>query len=152
MSTVRTRLLSAAAVLLTGAALAVGVPAALADGSPPSPAITVTPSAGLNPDGDTVTVGDLTLDTYFTPGHTPGHVIFHHPESKLAIVGDVLFQGSIGRTDLPGSDHATLLRSIATLLDSYPDETPVHPGHMGVTTLGHERAANPFLHDLAAHR
>jgi glyoxylase-like metal-dependent hydrolase (beta-lactamase superfamily II) len=63
--------------------------------------------------------------------------------------GDVLFQGSIGRTDLPGGDTATLMASISTLLDTMPDETVVHPGHMGITTLGRERATNPFLRELA---
>ena len=69
---------------------------------------------------------------------------------ELIFSGDVLFQGSIGRTDLPGADHATLMRSIATLLDTLPDETRVLPGHMGTTTLGRERQTNPFLRELAA--
>ena len=64
--------------------------------------------------------------------------------------GDVLFAGSIGRTDLPGADHATLMASLQTLLDTLPDDTRVLPGHMGATTLGRERAANPFLRELAA--
>lgn len=107
--------------------------------------------------GERLSFAGLQFDVLSTPGHSPGHVTWAlkpaaEGEPPALFSGDVLFQGSIGRTDLPGSDHATLLRSIATLLDSYPDETPVHPGHMGVTTLGHERAANPFLHDLAAHR
>jgi hydroxyacylglutathione hydrolase len=66
--------------------------------------------------------------------------------------GDVLFQGSIGRTDLPGGDTATLMRSLAGLLDTLPDETTVYPGHMGVTTIGRERATNPFLRELAQTR
>ena len=71
-------------------------------------------------------------------------------EEKAIFSGDVLFQGSIGRTDLPGADHPTLMRSIATLLDTLPDETGVLPGHMNPTTLGQERATNPFLRELAA--
>ena len=71
------------------------------------------------------------------------------PAEKAIFSGDVLFQGSVGRTDLPGCDHATLMRSIATLLDTLPDETGVLPGHMGPTTLGAERASNPFLRELA---
>jgi glyoxylase-like metal-dependent hydrolase (beta-lactamase superfamily II) len=76
-------------------------------------------------------------------------VAFHVPEHGVVLSGDALFQGSIGRTDLPGGDHATLLRSIGTLLETLPDETAVLPGHMGPTTLGAERATNPFLHELS---
>ena len=82
-------------------------------------------------EGDTVTVGDLVLDVYETPGHTPGHVIFHHPESKLALVGDVLFQGSVGRTDFPRSDHAALIRSIVDKLWPLGGDTAFIPGHGG---------------------
>ena len=113
------------------------------DSAPP------TSSQGATTDGDTVAVGELTLNVRHCPGHTPGHVVFHHPESKLAIVGDVLFQGSIGRTDLPGCDHAALMASIQTLLDTLPDDTGVLPGHMDPTTLGQERRSNPFLQELA---
>jgi glyoxylase-like metal-dependent hydrolase (beta-lactamase superfamily II) len=100
--------------------------------------------------GERLELAGLTFDVIFTPGHSPGHVTYAvDGEAPALFSGDVLFQGSIGRTDLPGADHATLLRSIARLLDAYPDETVVHPGHMGLTTLGAERATNPFLHELA---
>jgi hydroxyacylglutathione hydrolase len=96
--------------------------------------------------GETLELAGMTFDVVFTPGHSPGHVTYATPGALFS--GDVLFQGSVGRTDLPGGDHATLLRSIATLLAAYPDETQVFPGHMGVTTLGQERATNPFLREL----
>ncbi len=98
--------------------------------------------------GDTLELVGLTFDVISTPGHSPDHVTYATGNAILS--GDVLFQGSVGRTDLPGSDHATLMRSIATLLDTLPDETHVLPGHMGPTTLGAERATNPFLRELAA--
>jgi hydroxyacylglutathione hydrolase len=98
--------------------------------------------------GDTLELAGLTFDVISTPGHSPDHVTYATGNAILS--GDVLFQGSVGRTDLPGSDHATLMRSIATLLDTLPDETHVLPGHMGPTTLGAERATNPFLRELAA--
>ncbi len=98
-------------------------------------------------DGDQVSVGSLTLDTYLTPGHTPGHVIFHHPPSKLAIVGDVLFQGSVGRTDFPMSDPAALVTSIVTKLWPLGDDTIFLPGHGGTSSFGRERASNPFVGD-----
>ena len=99
--------------------------------------------------GDHLTLAGLDIDVIFTPGHSPGHVSFSIPEHEALLSGDVLFQGSIGRTDLPGGDHQTLLDSIATLLNTLPDETRVLPGHMGTTSLGRERATNPFLHELA---
>ena len=99
--------------------------------------------------GEQLALAGLDIDVVFTPGHSPGHVSFSIPEHELLLSGDVLFAGSVGRTDLPGGDHATLLRSIATLLDRLPDETRVLPGHMGATTLGRERATTPFLHELA---
>jgi hydroxyacylglutathione hydrolase len=99
--------------------------------------------------GERLELAGLEIDVIFTPGHSPGHVSFSVPEHELLLSGDVLFAGSVGRTDLPGGDHATLLSSIATLLNTLPDETRVLPGHMGVTTLGRERATNPFLHELA---
>jgi glyoxylase-like metal-dependent hydrolase (beta-lactamase superfamily II) len=99
--------------------------------------------------GETLQLAGLAFDVIFTPGHSPGHVSFSLAEQRLLLSGDVLFQGSIGRTDLPGGDHATLLDSIAKLLAALPDDTRVLPGHMGETTLGRERATNPFLHELA---
>jgi glyoxylase-like metal-dependent hydrolase (beta-lactamase superfamily II) len=100
--------------------------------------------------GERLELAGLTLDVIFTPGHSPGHVSYSIPDEQVVLSGDVLFQGSIGRTDLPGGDFPTLMRSIATLLDALPDETQVLPGHMGTTTLGRERTGNPFLHELAS--
>ena len=98
-------------------------------------------------DGDTVTVGDLTLDVYHCPGHTPGHVVFHHPASKLALVGDVLFQGSIGRTDFPMGNHQDLLDAITQRLWPLGDDTAFVPGHGPMSTFGQERRTNPFVAD-----
>ena len=98
-------------------------------------------------DGDTVTVGDLILDVRHCPGHTPGHVVFHHPESRLAIVGDVLFQGSMGRTDFPRGNHQQLLDSICQRLWPMGGETAFVPGHGPMSTFAHERATNPFVGD-----
>jgi glyoxylase-like metal-dependent hydrolase (beta-lactamase superfamily II) len=98
-------------------------------------------------DGDTVTVGEATLNVRHCPGHTPGHVVFHHPESKLAIVGDVLFQGSIGRTDFPRGNHQDLLNSITQRLWPMGGDTAFVPGHGPVSTFAHERAGNPFVGD-----
>jgi glyoxylase-like metal-dependent hydrolase (beta-lactamase superfamily II) len=97
--------------------------------------------------GERLELAGLELDVIFTPGHSPGHVTYAVEDALFA--GDVLFQGSVGRTDLPGGDWPTLADSIARLLDAYPDETTVYPGHMGITTLGAERATNPFLAELA---
>jgi hydroxyacylglutathione hydrolase len=99
--------------------------------------------------GERLTVAGFDIDVVFTPGHSPGHVTYAIEDESVLLSGDVLFESSIGRTDLPGGDHGTLLASIATLLDRYPDDTAVLPGHMGLTTLGRERAANPFLAELA---
>ena len=99
--------------------------------------------------GEILELADLQLDVIHTPGHSPGHVTYSVRGENAIFSGDVLFQGSVGRTDLPGSDGPTLLESIGTLLDTHPDETVVHPGHMGITTLGAERATNPFLGSLA---
>jgi hydroxyacylglutathione hydrolase len=99
--------------------------------------------------GETLQLADLDLDVIFTPGHSPGHVSYSIADEHALFSGDVLFESSIGRTDLPGGDYATLMSSIATLLETLPDETQVFPGHMGLTTLGRERATNPFLHELA---
>jgi hydroxyacylglutathione hydrolase len=98
-------------------------------------------------DGDMVTVGKLTFNVRHCPGHTPGHVVFHHPESKLAMVGDVLFQGSIGRTDFPRGNHQQLLDSITQRLWPMGDDTRFVPGHGPMSTFGHERATNPFVAD-----
>lgn len=98
-------------------------------------------------DGDTVTVGELTLGVRHCPGHTPGHVVFHHPESKLAMVGDVLFQGSIGRWDFPMGNHADLIASITGRLWPMGDDTAFVPGHGAISTFGHERATNPLVGD-----
>lgn len=99
--------------------------------------------------GDTVTVGELTLDVHHCPGHTPGHVVFHHPASRLAIVGDVLFAGSIGRTDFPRSDHQALIDSIRSRLWPMGGETMFIPGHGPMSTFARERASNPFVSDRA---
>jgi glyoxylase-like metal-dependent hydrolase (beta-lactamase superfamily II) len=99
--------------------------------------------------GETLELAGLILDVIATPGHSPGHVTYSVRDEEAIFSGDVLFQGSVGRVDLPGGDGPTLLRSIATLLEAYPPETGVYPGHMGVTTLGAERATNPFLAELA---
>ena len=103
-------------------------------------------------DGDTVTVGELTLDVRHCPGHTPGHVVFHHPESRLALVGDVLFQGSIGRWDFPHGNQQDLIRSITERLWPMGDDTAFVPGHGAMSTFGHERATNPFVGDKALAR
>jgi glyoxylase-like metal-dependent hydrolase (beta-lactamase superfamily II) len=99
--------------------------------------------------GETLELAGMTFDVVFTPGHSPGHVVYAVRGENALLSGDVLFQGSIGRTDLPGGDTATLMRSIATLLERFGDETQVYPGHMGITTIGAERATNPFLTALA---
>ncbi len=102
--------------------------------------------------GDRVTVGELELDVYHCPGHTPGHIVFHHAPSQFAIVGDVLFQGSIGRTDFPRGDLQTLLDSITGRLWPLGDETTFVPGHGPISTFGDERRSNPFVGDAALAR
>jgi hydroxyacylglutathione hydrolase len=99
--------------------------------------------------GETLELAGLEIDVLFTPGHSPGHVTYSVRGEDAIFSGDVLFQGSVGRTDLPGGDWATLLESIRSLVDSHSPETTVYPGHMGITSLGAERAANPFLAELA---
>jgi len=99
--------------------------------------------------GEKLELAGFEIDVLFTPGHSPGHVTFSIPDEQAIFSGDVLFQGSIGRTDLPGGDTATLLQSIRTLVEALPESTSVYPGHMGLTTLGAERASNPFLAELA---
>ncbi len=100
--------------------------------------------------GERLELAGMEIDVVFTPGHSPGHVTYAVADEQVLFSGDVLFEGSVGRVDLPGGDWPTLAASIATLLDAYPDETAVHPGHMGITTLGRERATNPFLAELNA--
>ena len=100
--------------------------------------------------GETLDLAGLTFDVIFTPGHSPGHVTYALKSEDALFSGDVLFEGSVGRVDLPGGDWPTLLRSIESLVESYGAETVVYPGHMGITTLGRERATNPFLAELAA--
>ncbi|WNO53977.1 MBL fold metallo-hydrolase [Stakelama saccharophila] len=103
-------------------------------------------------EGDEVTVGNVTLHVYHTPGHTPGHIIFHQPESKLALVGDVLFAGSVGRTDFPMSDHAALIESVVTKLWPLGGETAFLPGHGPMSDFARERRSNPFVSDAALSR
>jgi hydroxyacylglutathione hydrolase len=95
--------------------------------------------------GEILELAGLQLDVIHTPGHSPGHVTYSVRGEKALFSGDVLFQGSVGRVDLPGGDGPTLIESIRGLLESHSDETVVYPGHMGTTTLGTERASNPFL-------
>ncbi len=98
-------------------------------------------------DGDTVTLGELTFDVRHCPGHTPGHIVFHHPASRLAIVGDVLFAGSIGRTDFPRGNHQDLLDAITQRLWPMGNDTSFIPGHGPMSTFGQERLTNPFVAD-----
>lgn len=100
-------------------------------------------------DGDRVSFGNITLDVLHCPGHTPGHVVFFHAPSKLALVGDVLFQGSIGRTDLPGGDTNALLHSIRSKLWPLGNEVRFIPGHGPMSSFGDERRYNPFVGDHA---
>jgi len=95
--------------------------------------------------GETLELAGMTFDVVFTPGHSPGHVTYAVRGEGVLFSGDVLFEGSVGRIDLPGGDGPTLMRSIAGLLERFDDDTIVHPGHMGITSLGRERATNPFL-------
>jgi hydroxyacylglutathione hydrolase len=99
--------------------------------------------------GDLVELAGLALEVLFTPGHSPGHVTYAVRDEEALFSGDVLFQDSVGRTDLPGGDWPTLLASIDSLMGRFGPETRVYPGHMGITTLGREQAANPFLRELA---
>jgi hydroxyacylglutathione hydrolase len=96
--------------------------------------------------GERMQLAGLDIEVIFTPGHSPGHVTYALPGALLS--GDVLFQGSVGRVDLPGGDWSTLEQSIGTLIERFPPESVVYPGHMGVTTLGRELQTNPFLAEL----
>lgn len=99
--------------------------------------------------GDTVSFGNIVMEVYFCPGHTPGHIVFFHRESKLAQVGDVIFSGSIGRTDFPRGDHATLINSIRKNLFHLGDDVRFIPGHGPMSTFGKERRSNPHVSDAA---
>jgi glyoxylase-like metal-dependent hydrolase (beta-lactamase superfamily II) len=112
------------------------------------------PSAGFRPDrwlqeGDTVRFGEESLAVLHCPGHTPGHVVFYHAPARLAFVGDVLFKGSIGRTDFERGDHPALLRSIRDKLWPLGDDVRFVPGHGAMSSFGHERRSNPFVGDDA---
>ncbi|MBK5232835.1 MAG: MBL fold metallo-hydrolase [Thermoleophilia bacterium] len=98
--------------------------------------------------GDHLSIGGLEIDVLFTPGHSPGHVTFSIREHGAMFSGDVLFQNSVGRVDLPGGNWDTLLQSITMLVEAHPGETEVYPGHMGTTTLAAELATNPFLAEI----
>jgi len=100
-------------------------------------------------DGDKVTVGELELDVIHCPGHTPGHVVFFHEPSRFAIVGDVLFQGSIGRTDFPMGNHQDLIDAITQKLWPLGNDVTFIPGHGPTSTFGQERATNAFVSDMA---
>ncbi len=112
------------------------------------PAEVFTPTRWLD-HGDRVNVGDIVLDVLHCPGHTPGHVVFFDAASRIAFVGDVLFQGSIGRTDFPRGDHATLIASIRERLWPLGDDVTFVPGHGPTSTFGAERQSNPFVGDRA---
>ncbi len=100
--------------------------------------------------GERLELAGFEIDVLFTPGHSPGHVTYVVADEGAMFSGDVLFQGSVGRVDLPGGDWATLAGSLRMLVESHPAETTVYPGHMGITTLGAERETNPFLAELKA--
>lgn len=121
---------------LPGAAWSFGFP----------PARSFTPDRWLQ-QGDKVTVGTLSFDVIHCPGHTPGHVVFHQPESQLAFVGDVLFQGSIGRTDFPRGNHDDLVHSIRERLFPLGDDVRFVPGHGPMSSFGQERRFNPYVAD-----
>ena len=100
-------------------------------------------------EGDMLTLGDTEWAVHHTPGHTPGHVIFFNHEARFAQVGDVLFQGSVGRTDFPQSDHAALMNSVVTRLWPLGDDVTFVPGHGSHSTFGAERRSNPYVSDAA---
>jgi glyoxylase-like metal-dependent hydrolase (beta-lactamase superfamily II) len=99
--------------------------------------------------GERLELAGFEIDVLHTPGHSPGHVTYSIPAESALFSGDVLFQGSVGRVDLPGGDGPTLMETLRNLVETFPDETTVYPGHMGVTTIGAERASNPFLQSVA---
>ena len=105
------------------------------------PSATTTPLAA----GQTLELAGTQVHCLFTPGHAPGHIAFYLPSQRFVLAGDALFQGSIGRTDLPGGNHQTLIESIQTMLLSLPDDTTVYPGHGPETTIGLEKLYNPYL-------
>ena len=112
------------------------------------------PSKNCNPDswleeGDIIEIGNEILEIYFCPGHTPGHIIFFNKENKLALVGDVLFNGSIGRTDLPGGNFEELINSVKNKLWPLGKDIDFIPGHGPVSTFEVERKSNPFVSDQA---
>jgi hydroxyacylglutathione hydrolase len=98
--------------------------------------------------GEKLEMAGFEIDVLHTPGHSPGHVTFAVPDERAIFSGDVLFQGSVGRTDLPYGDWPTLQQSLQLLVDTFPEGTTVYPGHMGITSLGAEQATNPFLAEL----
>lgn len=100
--------------------------------------------------GEKLELAGFEIDVLFTPGHSPGHVTFHVPDEAAIFSGDVLFQGSVGRTDLPGGDPQVLMETLRTLFQELPDDTLVRPGHMGITTIGVERRTNPFAGQFAS--
>ncbi|OYX57882.1 MAG: MBL fold metallo-hydrolase [Brevundimonas subvibrioides] len=112
---------------------------------------TFTPTRWLG-DGDTVTLGETTWEVAHCPGHTPGHVIFFNRAARFAQVGDVLFKGSVGRTDFPRSDPEALIRSVVTKLWPLGDDVTFVPGHGAISTFGEERRTNPFVSDAAVAR
>lgn len=107
------------------------------------------PDRLLTTESETIRLASIELETLYTPGHAPGHISFYMPDGGLIFSGDCLFEGSIGRTDLPGSDYEVLMRSIFEKLLTLDDEVKVLPGHMNLTTIGKERATNPFLLEYA---
>ena len=111
-----------------------------------SPVESFTPKRWLQQDEE-VSVGNLQLDVLHCPGHTPGHIVFVHAKSRLAFVGDVLFKGSIGRTDFPLSNHSDLINSIKSRLWPLGDDVTFIPGHGPLSTIGEERKSNPFVGD-----
>lgn len=112
------------------------------------PVVAFTPDTWLN-EGDRVEVGSLRFDVLHCPGHTPGHVVFFQPDERVAFVGDVLFKGSIGRTDFPRGDHAALLLAIRSKLFPLGDDVRFVPGHGAMSTFGHERLENPFVGEVS---